>query len=320
MKNCIYLSLLTVLIAACHPVSRVPTEKIFTITRPKFEGLKLSYYSDYFSFIGEDERGKVAFALDNNRGQDGDTFQAEHLVCLHEEKKGWVKMRGAGIHPNPKKGLDRIPDTDFFQFTGTPETGIRIQSRMNGLELAVSPIPKVLAHQEGLASYWLGSSSATLEWAGRKVQGRVIYEYLFLPAFNRMTRRYVDLWEDFHGIYAVVDGVGDFYIHHQGSQLMEPLIGSTEGFFVYNGVAQPLERPEMTVVSKTLGPGLFRWPVSWKGNFKILSTPYPFTAELSERMNVASWVIGGFAVGIAKGVIKKGDKVFHLYGLGELLI
>lgn len=101
---------------------------------------------------------------------------------------------------------------------------------------------------------------------------------------------------------------------------MEPLIGSTEGFFVYNGVAQPLERPEMTVVSKTLGPGLFRWPVSWKGNFKILSTPYPFTAELSERMNVASWVIGGFAVGIAKGVIKKGDKVFHLYGLGELLI
>jgi hypothetical protein len=320
MKKFIYLSLLAVLVAACHPLSRVPNEKIFTITPSEFEKLKLSYYSDYFSFVGEDEKGKVALALDNNRGQDGDKFQAEHFVCLHDEKKGWVKMRGSGIHPNPKKELDRIPDTDFFQFTGTPETGIRIQSRISGLELLVSPIPKVLAHQKGLASYWLGSASATLEWVGRKIRGRVIYEYLFLPAFNRMTRSYIDLWEDSHGIYVVVDGVGDFYIHHQRSQVIEPLIGSTEGFFVCNGVSQSLERLEMAVVSKTLGPGFFWWPASWKGNFKIGSTPYQFTAELSERMNVSNWVIGGFAMGIVKGVIKKGNKVFYLYGLGELLI
>ncbi len=81
-----------------------------------------------------------------------------------------------------------------------------------------------------------------------------------------------------------------------------------------------MESPEMTAVSKTLAPGLFRWPVSWKGNFKILSAPYLFTAEFSERMNVATWIVGGFAMGIVKGVIKKGDKVFRLYGLGELLI
>jgi hypothetical protein len=37
-------------------------------------------------------------------------------------------------------------------------------------------------------------------------------------------------------------------------------------------------------------------------------------------MNVSNWVIGGFAMGIVKGVIKKGNKVFYLYGLGELLI
>src|SRR5262245_38169635 len=29
----------------------------------------LAYYSDYFSFVGEDAQGRVAFALDNNRGQ-----------------------------------------------------------------------------------------------------------------------------------------------------------------------------------------------------------------------------------------------------------
>ena len=46
------------------------------------------YYSDYFSFIGEDEYGKVAFALDNNRGRDGDTWQAEHFVVMHDEHRG----------------------------------------------------------------------------------------------------------------------------------------------------------------------------------------------------------------------------------------
>jgi len=42
----------------------------------------LAYYSDYFSFVGEDAQGKVAFALDNNRGQDGEQFQAATCICI----------------------------------------------------------------------------------------------------------------------------------------------------------------------------------------------------------------------------------------------
>ncbi len=320
MKRYIFLSLLVGFTAACHPIGRVPIGKIFSVTPSELEDLKLSYYSDYFSFVGEDKKGKVAFALDNNRGRDADKFQMEHFVCFHDEKKGWVEVKGSGIHPNPQKELQRIPDTEFFQFTGTPESGIEIRSGINGIELFVSPLPRILVHQRGLASYWLGSSSATLKWDGRIIQGRVIYEYLFLPAFNRMTRTYVDLWDDFHGIYAVVDGVGDFYVHHQRSRLIEPLIGSTEGFLVFNNVSQTMEHLEMNVLSKTQGTGFFQWPTSWKGNFEVLSAPYQFTVEMSERKNIATWVIGGFAMGIVNGVLKTGDKTFHLYGLGELLI
>lgn len=320
MKKYIFLSLLAGFMVTCHPVGRVPIGKIFSVTPSELEGLKLAYFSDYFSFVGEDAKGKVAFALDNNRGRDGDKFQAEHFVCLHDERKGWIEVQGSGIHPNPKRELKRIPDTEFFQFTGTPESGVEIKSHINGVELTVSPLPKILVHQEGLASYWLGSSAAILKWDGRIIRGRVIYEFLFLPAFNRMTRNYVDLWNDFHGIYAVVDGAGDFYIHHQRSRMMEPLIGSAEGFLVLNGVSETLEHSEMTVLSKTLGTGFFQWPTLWKGNFEVRSTPYRFTVGISERKNVATWIIGGFAMGIVKGVLKTGDKSFHLYGLGELLI
>ena len=49
-----------------------------------FAAEKLAYYSDYFSFIGRDPVGFVAFALDNNRGVDGSEYQAEHFGVLYD--------------------------------------------------------------------------------------------------------------------------------------------------------------------------------------------------------------------------------------------
>jgi hypothetical protein len=62
-------------IAACHPVGRVPIGEVFSVPASELQDLRLSYFSDSFSFVGEDEKGKVAFALDNNRGQDGVNFR-----------------------------------------------------------------------------------------------------------------------------------------------------------------------------------------------------------------------------------------------------
>ena len=42
----------------------------------------LIYVSDYFSFVGQDDQGHVALALDNNRGRDGESWQAEHFVVV----------------------------------------------------------------------------------------------------------------------------------------------------------------------------------------------------------------------------------------------
>ncbi len=56
---------------------------------------RLAYYSDYFSFVGQDEQGWVAFALDTNRGQDGDAYQAEHFIAFFVEGRGWVQLEGS---------------------------------------------------------------------------------------------------------------------------------------------------------------------------------------------------------------------------------
>src|SRR5438445_10535120 len=88
----------------------------------------LMYVSDYFSFVGADQHGRVAFALDNNRGRDGEASQAEHFVVLHDERDGWMDVAGNGPYDNLKKELDRIPDSPFFQSTGAPEPGPPITS------------------------------------------------------------------------------------------------------------------------------------------------------------------------------------------------
>ncbi|HZC68106.1 MAG TPA: hypothetical protein VE201_05760, partial [Nitrospirales bacterium] len=97
----------------------------------------LIYVSDYFSFVGADQEGRVAFALDNNRGRDGDAFQAEHFVVLHDEHKGWIDVSGNGPYDNLRKELDRIPDSPSFQFVGVPEAGLTITSTPNQLTLRI---------------------------------------------------------------------------------------------------------------------------------------------------------------------------------------
>jgi len=63
---------------------------------PSLPDTSLLYVSDYVSFIGEDSQGHVAFALDNNRGRDGESWQAEHFVVLHDEREGWISLQGTG--------------------------------------------------------------------------------------------------------------------------------------------------------------------------------------------------------------------------------
>lgn len=104
-------------------------------------GAGLVYVSDYFSFVGADERGHVAFAIDTNRGRDGDAFPAEHLsIVLHDERSGWVDLTGQGRYENATRELLPIPDSPAFRFVGQPETGVTIAIAVNDLTLRIDPM------------------------------------------------------------------------------------------------------------------------------------------------------------------------------------
>lgn len=289
-------------------------------TAPVIEDIPLIYVSDYFSFVGRDSQGYVALALDNNRGRDGETYQAEHFVVLHDEREGWVKLDGNGAYENKRHELARIPDSASFQFEGTPEAGLTITSAVNQLTLRIDPLPIRTSRTHEQAIVRMGSAPAVLTWRNRTIVGRVIYEYLTMPNFNRLTRTYWGFWKDFQGLSVLAEPSGDLYLHRQQSERIAALVGTLAGFAVLDGETEVMGQLQVEVLERAFAWGFYRWPTAWRVSWTGRHGAASMTLTLSDRKTIAGWVIGGFAMGIVRGELSYGGRTFPLYGLAELLM
>ncbi len=293
---------------------------ILSSSEPALPPTSLLYVSDYVSFVGEDAQGHVSLALDNNRGRDREFWQAEHFVVLHDEHKGWIPLQGNGAYENINKELETIPSSDFFQITGTAQGGLSIVSASNDLTLSIDPIPTRLDREHEGGRYWLGSSAAVLTWNGRTVQGRVIYEYFMMPDFNRLTRTYWGLWKHFQGLYLVVEGLGDLYVHSQESDQLAPLVGTLEGFLAIHGKTEPFQALQLTLLDSTQAWGLFRWPSAWSVNWVSQAGAGHTRLQIYDLKSMGNWGIGGFGMGVVVGVLQYNGEEYRVYGLGELIM
>ena len=144
-------------------------------------------------------QGRVAFALDNNRGRDGESWQAEHFVVLHDEHAGWISLQGSGSYDNSTHELQTVPRLFFFPpWRARAQTGLSINSTVNNLNLSIKPIPIRLAkeHEGGRNICW-GLRQQNCEWKDRRLKGRVIYEYFMMPDFNRLSTNLLGFVETF---------------------------------------------------------------------------------------------------------------------------
>ncbi|MEC4672804.1 MAG: hypothetical protein VST68_01320, partial [Nitrospirota bacterium] len=280
----------------------------------------LYYVSDYFSFVGKDTQGHVAFAIDTNRGRDGDQWQAEHFVVLHDERHGWIDVQGSGSYDNANHELFTIPDSPSFQFGGIPSTGIIITSTSNSLVLTVMPLLERISRKHDDGVYWLGSAQATLQWRGRTLEGRVIYEYLSKPDFNRLTRTYWGLWNNFQGFYLSLEGVGDLYLHRSEGEMMAALTGKQEAFAVLDTNEISLPDISITTRARTFAPGFYRWPTQWDIQWRDEGGQATVRLDTVHFKRVANWVIGGFAMSIVQGELYYGGQSYSVYGFAELLM
>jgi len=282
------------------------------------EGEPLAYYSDYFSFVGEDSAGRAAFALDNNRGRDGDSFQAEHFAVLHIEGAGWQPLIGGGSYPNEQQALRAIPDSSAFAFQGSAEDGFVVESRENGLRLETRSLTGRLQRAVGASGFRMASAPADLTWRGRRFKGRVIHEWLHLEGSNRLARFEFGLLKGFQAYYLRV-GNGDLYVHQVRSSKLSGLIGELEGFYVEGGEGRELKGARLDVRAHRWAIGLYRWPETFSLTWSAKGQPAQVEGTVSELQVVANWGIGGFAMGIVSGVARIGKRELPYYGLAELI-
>ncbi len=287
----------------------------------------LAYYSDYFSFIGQDEKGYILFALDSNRGVDGDEFQAEHFGVLYDQNQGWIDLVGTGEYANPRGVLTKIPDSTGFQFSGRPENGVTILSRVNDLRLEINPLTTRLEENSGERRQKWGNAAAVLYWQGRIVPGRVIYEGLTHHNWNRLSRTYSGTWDNFQGFYlAVMEGSPsawqDLYLRSEGKKKTL----HSKGFLDIHSELTNIFSPDLEVTKKGWALGFYRWSKGWQMNLQRAATSKgldpPFAAlELKQisRNNVSNWVIGGFAMSVIEGTLEINGRQSKVLGFAELI-
>ena len=282
----------------------------------------VAYVSDFFSFVGKDASGRVAFSVDSNRGRDGDTWQAEHLVMLlHDEKEGWQNLEGSGPYENKEKTLFAIPNSPYFEFTGDPAKGLTIQNSQIDLTLEIQPMIKRVSRQDGDSSYRMGSSSAIMKWQQRTLKGWVIHERLEMADFNRLTRNYYDLWTESYGLYAWTNESPDFlYFHKQANDTrLTPLVGKLVGFGVFSNQGEHLQNLHLTVMDSTQAWGFYQWPQNWQGQWIGRQGRGSIAMKVSDLQVISNFILGGLAMGIIEGEITYNGHTRRVYGMAELL-
>jgi hypothetical protein len=280
----------------------------------------LIYISDYVSFLGQDGQGRVAFALDNSRGRDRGDYQAEHLVVLHDERRGWVDLKGNGRYDNNTKDLTTIPASPFFRFQGTSDIGMTIVSDINQLTLLIEPVRQRSDNRHDGAVIRMGTAPAVLTWQGRTIPGRVIYEYFMMPNFNRLTHTYWDMWNEYQGFYLRLGADSDVYLHSQRSEGLAPLMGFLDGFAAISEMTEQLKDLKVEVLERELTWGFYRWPTAWRITWAGPQGPAVLTLKQVTRTSIGNWAIGGFSMVLVRGELDYAGKKQDMYGLVELIM
>jgi len=283
-------------------------------------GTEPVFVSDYFSFIGADDKGRVAFAIDNDRYRSGSKFTADAHVVLHDEHLGWIAVSGAGSYDNTKKDILRIPDSPNFKFSGDVNNGIILDSPRNNLKLSVAPMIERLSRMGVESVFSLGSAEATLKWRDRTIRGRVIYEYIFKKNLSPWYSWFSGLfYSDFQGLYLMTDDGGDFYFRTSKGEAWSELGEKVLGFQVLGSDSEVLKDLRIEVRERSYAFGLYQWPKTWWVSWRGKKGAGTLSAQVVDQKTLTNWLIGGFAMGVVTGELSYDGTVRPIYGLAELI-
>ena len=283
------------------------------------------YYSDYFSFQGEDEKGVVLLAVDNNRWK-GEKYGIDHYTVMYD-KGQWIPMKGNRKNfDNPSKKVAQIPNDEIYTFEGTPETGMTITSEANGFTLKIEPLVVTNKNEKGFAQFTMLSAAGTLIWKGKQIKGRVIEEYLVLPCFSKRKSEFLKLSgggkPTLNCLYLAVEGGGDLYFHSSNPRSggMEFISGNNLGFLHLNkGNSYPFYKGKVLNISRSDRKLFYKYPMDYNISLSDNAPNAQLNIKTIERKGVRSFLLAGFSMAYIEGTLEIDGKKYRVFGLGELI-
>lgn len=303
---------------------RMSADDVLARARALVDGAATAYVSDYISFAGADATGRVAFALDTNRGRDDGEHQAEHFVVMYDERTGWVDLDGYTDFPNEAGVLLDYPDSPYFEPAGSPYALESLSSPVNDLELTIGELdPRVSVDDESTV-FSMASASATLAWRGRAIEGRVIYEYLAMRDANRLAGGIggalgmLTDGPDFQGLY-LAGGGDDFYVHRARSSAAASTGNPLMAFWARGAENLRVTEPAFEVTGQDAAFGFYRWPASWRVTWRADCGDARLSVDSLDHDTQTNWIAGGFAMRFVEGRLECGGETRELFGFAELI-
>ena len=285
---------------------------------------EVAMFSDYYSFVGLDQRGWIAFAIDNNRQRAVGRYEADHATFMYDGESGFVDIAGYGKYETEDQALLHVPDSPDFTFERS-ETETIVKSTKHDLTLRFGALNAHFHENKPDASIIMGIAPATLSWQGRELTGDIVGERLGFKDFDRrdmgsMLAKQSLSNRSFQGLYLMTE-YGEI-IYLRASTMEMGLVGgpSAVGFGQYGDHSGMLSSLSITADQWRSAPGLYKvpraWTATWGTDRKYLLT----LAEVDSKV-YTNWGLGGFVMSFVEGTLTSEDgESSRIGGLAELIL
>lgn len=286
---------------------------------------EISYVSDFLVFAGADADGRVLFAFDANRGNEGEKYQAEHFQRLWVEGEGWSTLPGE--EELAVEDMWELPSSKEWQISGDTAEGFQLACASREFELRTEPLADRTWRELEGDIFSTAAGSATLTIGERELRGHVHHEFCFLVDRNPLVKTYTDLFGDgFHGVYAIVgegENVRPFKYHRTGGTL-RGLLKRSDGYTPEESASGWSRIPANDFDASDWDlAGFFSWPgryaASWAVGEDESALQRSFRLSLRQREVVANYVIAGLAVNVVEGTINLTGKPEPVFGMALIV-
>lgn len=279
-----------------------------------FEG----YYSNYFSFHGEDELGEIYFAIDNNRQRTQKRHEADNFLYFSVDGE-WQELNAHQKFENTETDMSIIPSSDHFQFQYTDQELSAINSPTNDIKVTLTePLQKVGEYGGNGTLFDIYSTTATLRHGDRTVHGNIISEVLIdsigLKSISNFTKVIFGGFK-FDAYYLNIRGLGDSYVHFVEGKASEGLFDEA----IYNlnsqsGLTDFDITPDNYRVTKWKRLGFKKLPLEIEVDFPDAQ----LTLRTKQFQKYRSLPVFAFGMGTLEGELIYKGETYSVYGLSEV--